>query len=584
MRMVVMKTKNALKRGVVVFHWAFLMILTLAQSPSLFAQDAGREPTPPRLVLQITVDQLRGDLSTRYYERLGKGGFRYLWENGTVYTDAHHAHANTETIVGHTTLATGAHPSAHGMVANIWLDRESGKVTYNIEDPRYRLLTEGADVDEQTEIDPTQRAARSEGRSPSAIMVTTISDELAINTGGRSKQFAVSVKDRGAVSMAGHSGKAFWFSKSSGEFVTSTYYYQQYPEWVTRWNAKRLPAAYSGKSWTLLNDPSTYLFSESDDRPWETDLAGFGRVFPHKYGPADGKYFSTLLTISPAGDELTLSFAKELISNEQMGEDEITDYLGISFSATDYVGHVFGPSSLEMEDCLLRLDRVLADLFVFIDEQVGLANTLIVLSSDHGGSEAPGFLNSLGIPAGYVDPDNWDKEAAIKALKKKFGVGQKLIQQYAHPYIYLNHDVLNARKLDPIEVERAVALELSRFPGVALAVSSSALKQDALPDTPLIRSVLRNFNPKRSGDIFVVFEPGWFINDFDGLVVATTHGSPWRYDSYVPVVFAGPGISAQTVHRRVYTVDVAPTVTAFLGVKPPSGSVGMPLIEVLNLH
>jgi len=239
--------------------------------------------TKPKLVLQITVDQLRGDLPTRYYDRLGEGGFRYLWEKGVVYTDAHHAHANTETIVGHATLATGAHPAIHGMIGNVWLDRESNQTTYNIEDPDYRLLTKGADVDAKTEIDPTQRAARSEGRSPAAILVTTFSDELKSHSGGKAKVFGVSVKDRGAVSMAGHAGKAFWFSKAGGEFVTSSYYYDQYPQWVIDWNDKKLVQQYAGKSWKLLHDQHSYLFGDSDDRAWETDVGGFGRVFPHPY-------------------------------------------------------------------------------------------------------------------------------------------------------------------------------------------------------------------------------------------------------------------------------------------------------------
>jgi hypothetical protein len=196
----------------------------------------------PKLILQITVDQLRGDLPTRYYDRLGKGGLRYLLDKGVVYNNAHHAHANTETIVGHVTLATGAHPSAHGMIGNIWFDRSTGVTTYNIEDPNYKLLTEGADIDASTEIDPTQKAASSDGRSPASILTTTFSDELSSLTAGKAKVFGISVKDRGAVSMAGHSGKAFWFSKSTNEFVTSSYYYKKYPQWVVDWNAKNCPS------------------------------------------------------------------------------------------------------------------------------------------------------------------------------------------------------------------------------------------------------------------------------------------------------------------------------------------------------
>jgi arylsulfatase A-like enzyme len=538
--------------------------------------------TSPRLVLQITVDQLRGDLPTRYFDRLGAGGLRYLWEQGTVYADAHHSHANTETIVGHTTLATGAYPAAHGMIGNTWLDRETGEITYGIEDGRYRLLTAGADVDRQAEIDPTQRAARSEGRSPAAIMVSTFSDELASHTAGHGKVFAVSVKDRGAVSMAGHAGKAFWFSKAGGEFVTSSYYYDRYPAWVERWNQQRLPFEYAGQSWNLLDDRSTYLFGDADDSAWETDLAGFGRTFPHPFGDADGLYFTTLLTLSPAADRFTADFAKTLIENEQLGQDDIPDFLGVSFSSTDYVGHMFGPSSLEAEDNILQLDRTLADLLAFVDEQIGLDRTLIVLSADHGGPDAPGYLNALGIPAAYIEPDTWDTQGPIAALKRRFGISGELIQRYSHPYVYLSREVRDRDTSEREAIELAVAQEVEKLAGVAIAVSSRVLARGDVPDMPLYRSVLETFSPTRSGDIFVVFEPNRFINDFDGLTVAATHGSPWRYDSFVPIVFAGGGIPAQWIHRRVRTVDVAPTLAALMGTQPPSGAVGTPLVEVLG--
>ena len=536
----------------------------------------------PKLILQITVDQLRGDLPTRYYDRLGEGGFRYLWENGIVYRNAHHAHANTETIVGHATLATGAHPSAHGMVGNLWFDRETGFVTYNVEDPNYRLLTEGADVDEDAEIDPTQRAARSEGRSPAAILVSTFSDELRSSTGGRAKVIGVSVKDRGAISMAGHAGTAYWFSKAGGEFVTSTYYLDRYPDWVKAFNKQQPAQRFANTSWNLLHKQESYLFGNSDDREWETDVAGFGRVFPHSFGDGSSRYFTTWLTLSPAGDKLVLEFAKRLLVEERLGTDSVTDYLSVSFSSTDYVGHVFGPSSLEGEDNILQLDRTLADLLAFVDEKVGLANTLIVLSADHGGPDAPGYLNSLDIPAGYVDTGAWDKDAAIERVKKEFGISGKLIETYSHPYVYFSAEVKSDDRIDREALEAAAVEELSKFKGVSLAVSSAALRRGSLPDTHLHRAVVNNFHSKRSGDIYLVFEPNWFINDFDGLKVAATHGSPWNYDTYVPIVFAGAGLQAQTVERRVHTVDIAPTLSSYLGIKAPSGSVGEPLSEVLQ--
>jgi len=536
----------------------------------------------PRLILQITVDQFRGDLPMRYIDRLGEGGLRYLLEEGIHYNNAHHAHANTETIVGHVTLATGAHPAAHGMIGNLWFDRTTGMTTYNIEDPDFRLLTEGADIDADTEIDPTQKAATSDGRSPRTILTTTFSDELAAYTGGRAKVFGVSVKDRGAVSMAGHAGKAFWFSKSASQFVTSTYYYDDYPRWVVDWNARQLPQSYGGKAWELLHPIETYMFGDKDDQDWEVVLGDFGRTFPHPFTTPDNPYFTTFLTLSPAGDQLTTDFAKALIDAEGLGDDAITDYLAVSYSATDYVGHFFGPSSLEAEDNLLQLDRTLADLFAYVHQEVGLENTLIVLSADHGGPEAPGYLESLGIPAGYVSPDTWDTGSAIDRLKSRFGIEGKLIEGYDHPYVYLASELLDDPDVDLAALEQAIAAKLVAFPAVAYAVPSTSLERGTVPDNLLIRAVRNNYNAARSGNVYVVFQPGWFINDLDGLSAAVVHGSPWRYDTYVPIIFAGRGIKPQTVSRRVHTVDVAITLSTMIGTLPPSGAAGEVLMEVLG--
>jgi predicted AlkP superfamily pyrophosphatase or phosphodiesterase len=542
---------------------------------------------PPRLILQITVDALRGDLPRRFANVLGDGGFRYLMEQGIYYNSARYEHANTETIVGHASLATGSVPAAHGMVGNVWFDREQGRMLYNIEDADYRLLTAGAGVDQATEIDPTQRAAKADGRSPAAILSSTFSDELAVHTNGQAKIFGVSVKDRGAVSLAGHAGKAFWFSKASGEFVTSSYYYDRYPEWVLAWNATDFAAAYAGKAWELTHERPDYLFGDADDREYETAFPGFGRTFPHPYGTRDDKYFTTRLTLSLAGDELTLSFAKALLVNEQLGQDAVPDYLAISFSSTDYVGHLFGASSLESEENLARLDRTLAELFAFVDDIVGLQNTLIVLSADHGQPEVPGYLHELGIHgARHFDTDALDKTPAIAALKERFRIGEALVQAFFQPYVYLDRDLIREKGLDQAEVELAVAAELQKFDGVAAAVSSTALRNGGLPDTQLMRSILRNFHPKRSGDIYLVFEPNVFITDFDGLEVASTHGSPWRYDTFVPVMFAGAGVRSpkdgKPISRAVTPYDIAPTLAARLGVKPPSGAIGNPLSEVLG--
>jgi len=562
-------------------HWFVLALicgLTVLEPMPLWAEAPVKRP---KLALQITVDQLRADLIERYSKGFTKGGFRYLLDRGAVYVNAHHRHANTETVVGHTTLATGTDPAVHGMVANLWFDRKTGKPHYNVQDDRYPLLGPGG-VDAAAEIDPTQKAATTDGRSPAAILTSTVGDEIALSLGPDAKIFGVSVKDRGAIAMAGHAGVAYWFSKREGTFITSSFYLKDYPGWVRAWNAKGIPASYANGAWQLLYDKSEYSFGTADDQPWETDFPGYGRTFPHPYGAADSKYFTTLLTLSPAGDDITLDFAKSLVEGEDVGKDEITDYLSISFSSTDYVGHIFGPSSLEAEDNIKRLDRTIASLLAFIDEKVGLDRTLIVLSADHGAPEVPGYLATLGIEAGNFDFDAIDKQPAIAALEGRFGVAKELVETFSQPYVYLNRNLIAERGLDQAEVERVMAEELQKLPSIAHAFSSIALRSGQVASTPVSTAVVANFNAERSGDIYVVFEPHWFVADFDGLHVASVHGSPWAYDTHVPVVFAGPGISARTIVRRIETVDVAPTIAAYLRIKPPSGSRGNPLAEVMQ--
>lgn len=537
---------------------------------------------PVRLVLQITVDQLRGDLIDRYSAGYGKGGFQLLVDEGAFYVNAHHRHANTETVVGHATLATGTDPAVHGMIANVWLDRVTDKLVYNVEDADYPLLGEGAGVDASTEVDPTQAIATTQGRSPRAILTSTISDEIALSVGPQARIFGVSVKDRGAITLAGHAGKAYWFSKAAGDMVTSTFYMDDYPDWVDAWNAKGVPTSYAGKSWELLAKPEAYLFGNADDQAWETDFPGYGRTFPHPWGEADSPYFTTLLTFSPAGDEIVLDFAKDLIVAENIGKDDATDYLSISFSSTDYVGHLFGASSLEAEANLHRLDRTLANLLRFVDKKVGLDQTLIVLSADHGASEAPGYLNSLGIGGNYFSFDDVDKTAGMAALKAEFGVAGELIDQFYQPYLYLNREAITDRGLDFATVSRRVAEELRKLPGIAYAVSSNDLRKGAVVQTPATEAILANFNADRSGDIYVVFDPHWFVSEFDGVSVTASHGQPWAYDTHVPVIWMGPGIESGRFARRVETVDVAPTISAYLGVKYPSGSRGSVMTEITD--
>jgi predicted AlkP superfamily pyrophosphatase or phosphodiesterase len=390
----------------------------------------------------------------------------------------------------------------------------------------------------------------------------------------------VSVKDRGAIPLAGDSGKAFWFSKAAGEFVTSDYYYTAYPQWVRDWNSAGKLDRYADRSWELSNEPGSYQRIEQDDNAWETDFPGYGRTFPHAWGARDSKYFTTLLTVSPAGDELTLDFARALLQAEELGRDAIPDYLSISFSSTDYVGHLFGSSSLEMEDNLIRLDRTLAELFKFIDKEVGLKHTLIVLSADHGGPEAPGYLQELLQDADYVDADLFTADALNTRLQEKLGVKVDLVNTYFHPYIYLDRNKVAEAELDLAATQRALAQMMMKSPEVAYAFAASDITRGLLKDNAIAAMVSANHQAKRSGDVYVVFRSQSFINDFDGLVVAASHGSVWRYDRHVPVVFVGNGIKAKTVSRPITPYDIATTLANKLDVEAPSGAVGEPLPEV----
>jgi predicted AlkP superfamily pyrophosphatase or phosphodiesterase len=548
------------------------MVILLALSSS--AQGAGAR-SDIKLVLQITVDGLRADLLNRYKAGFGKDGFRHLLETGTVYVNAHYQHANTETIVGHTTLATGAHPSQHGLVGNVWFDREAGELAYNIEDPVAPLLPSREERSEGEQVDPAQKMARTRGRSPRVILVPTLGDGLAAYYAGRSRIFGVSGKDRSAVSMAGQSGKAFWFSTDTGDFITSQYYYDEYPDWARRWNEQRKAEQYAGNDWALLSDPSTYLLAGQDDRPYEVDLKGYGRTFPHRFSGADSKLLYTQVLVSPVGDQLLLDFSKELIANEQLGQDEFPDYLSISFSSVDAVNHFFGPSSLENEDVVRQLDRALASLFEYVDEAVGLKNTLIVLSADHGMADMPEYMTGQGYSAGRLDPD--DIVATANQAGQRLGL-EEIVRFFYRPYLYLKEEKIDEKDMNYAQVAHAIAEALTDLEGINLAVPTRYLGRET--GNPLLEQVRNNQNVIRSGDIYVIQDPYWFL--FDEGPIAGMHGSPWRYDTHVPIMFAGPGIDAQTVSRRVHPVDVAPTIAAILGISPPAAATGLPLNEVMQ--
>ncbi|MDH3636979.1 MAG: alkaline phosphatase family protein [Gammaproteobacteria bacterium] len=520
----------------------------------------------PKLVVLITIDQLRGDMPWRFKDRFGPGGFRHLMDKGATYTNAHFQHSTTFTAVGHATLATGGNAAQHGLAGNDWHNTTTGKRVYCVEDDRHPLIG--------------KEPKAHKGTSPRNLTSSTIGDELILSTGGKSRVFSVSIKDRGAILPGGHLGKAFWYSSGSGKFVTSTYYYEEYPEWVTAWNAEDHGGRYQNETWDLLQERAAYTFQDQDDRPFEKSYKHLGRTFPHALGNEDAKAFYAALRFTPMGDQLTLAFVKELMTQEKVGQGNAMDMLAVSFSATDYLGHAFGPNSLEAEDNLLRLDQTLAEFFQIIDQQVGLDQTLLVLASDHGTDEISEYKASLGVAAGRHRPDEFLQQANA-ALQARFNTTEKLVVAFWNPSLYLDPGAVTKLGVDMATVERALAEAMMKIPGFALALTRTDLMAGDVPNTATVNRVQAAFHPVRSGNVLVVQEPFWYLYPNPDQFSAM-HGSPYTYDTYVPIMFAGPGIGQQRIDRPVAPRDIAPTITAYLGIKPPSGSVGTPLTEVLN--
>lgn len=556
-------------------YWAGAVSVPVAIFLLIGALPATAAETP-KLVLQITIDQLRGDMPWRFADRFGEGGFRYLMTKGVSFTNAHYRHSTTFTAVGHATLATGGNAAEHGLAGNDWYDVKSGQRVYCVEDPRHPII--GKEVTEKT---------KHKGTSPRNMTSSSIGDELIIASGGKSRVFSVSIKDRGAILPGGQLGKAFWYSSGSGKFVTSTYYYQDYPEWVKAWNKSDHAGKYKEVTWTLKGPQSEYVYGDQDDRAGEKGYKHLKATFPHQLGNAkkDSDFYKAL-RFTPMGDEVTLAFAKELVEKESLGQGKATDMLAISFSATDYLGHAYGPNSLEYEDNLLRLDATLADLFGFIDQKIGLDKTLIVLSSDHGIDQVPetlttGFyMTRAGEGAGRHNPRNFLLRVNA-ALQELYNTKEPLVSAFWNPSLYLNMESVKKLNLKVSEIEKALREEILKIPGFAFAVTRTNLLSGMVTSSPILKKVQRAFHPTRSGNVLVVQKPGWYLYPKVDLFAAM-HGSPYSYDTYVPIMFAGPNIKPAIVSRLVGPEDIAATVTNYLGIKPPSGSVGEVLSEVVK--
>ena len=538
-----------------------LALFLVALLPS--AGMAGEEDDPEvSLVVVIVVDQLAGGVLEQNRDRFVGGGFRRLMDHGVSYTRAFHRFSPTATGPAHATLSTGALPPSHGIAANEWRDPIDGRTVYGVFDPEHRILghpTRGRD-----------------GTSPANLQAETLADLLADATSGKSRAYALSMKDRAAILLAGRRGKAVWYSKDAVSFVSSDFYFEALPGWVARFNKAHLGEP-TGARWELSRPAGEYAFAERDDQPWERDYAGLGTTFPHDL--AETSDFGSALRFTPMADELLLGLAGEVLSNERLGRSESIDMLAIGLSATDYVGHAFGPDSLEAEDNLLRLDANLEAFLDRIDRSVGLDRTLVALSSDHGIPSAPEWTRLHGGGAvGRVDTPAMIA-GLRERLRERFDLSRDPLFGFSHPSVFLDEKLLDAGGVDIVEAERATAEYLAGFEGIRAAYTRTDILAGKVGGSRETDRVAAGFHPSRSGHVVVVQHPGWHLDKWPGFFAAT-HGSPHDYDAHVPMIFKGPGLRSATVDREVGSESFAPSVARYLGLRPPADATGRPLAEI----
>lgn len=526
------------------------------------AAQAAPAAARPRLVVVIAVDQLRADYMDRYRPFFSPGGFNLFLQRGARLAAARYEHATTSTCPGHAVMLTGSYGSVNGIIGNDWYDVPAGREVYCAADTTVRLI--GSDR---------------EGRSPRNLSTGTVGDVLKVATGGRSRVLTVSQKDRSAIMLGGHlADAAYWMEDTL--FVTSTYYGADLPRWVSDFNAEGRIATYAGKQWQRLLPAAAYAMVGPDDVATEADEAGSGRVFPHPIAEGPGEEFVESFEITPFGNDILADFAMRAVVEEGLGRDTVPDLLGISFSANDRVGHAYGPESHEVMDVTVRLDRTLARLFAFLDRRVGLGNVMMVLTADHGVAPLPEVFAALhpGVSARRFHPAVVDT-AVSAALTARFGPAPApgWVAHHDQPQLYLNQAALRARRVPAGEAERVAQAAVLAIPGVHEALTSAELAS-ARAQGARSGEVL-SYYPGRSGDLYYQMAPYIVVDDE---ATGTGHGTPWAYDQQVPVLFHGRRIVPGTRYTPAAVADIAPTLSALLGLTAPGGSQGRVLAEILR--
>ncbi|SFC67901.1 alkaline phosphatase PafA [Spirosoma endophyticum] len=526
------------------------------------ASGNGQRLARPKLVVGIVVDQMRYDYLYRYYDKFGTGGFRRMMDGGFNARNNHYHYAATYTGPGHAAVYTGSAPALNGIVGNDFYERNLGRLMYCAED---------------TSVSTVGNTGTAGKMSPRNLLVTTIGDQLKLATDGRAKVVGIALKDRGAILPAGHTANAaYWFDSKDGNFISSTFYQKELPQWVQAFNARKLPEQFITQKWEPTLAANQYAESTPDDEPYEASMAGEDKpVFPHSFAVQAGGLKYEPLRTSPYGDQITKEFALAAIKGEQLGQHDVTDMLCLSFSSPDYIGHAFGTHAVETEDNYIRLDRQLADIFAQLDATVGKGQWLAFLSADHGAVDAPGFLQMNRIPAGtrgYGDISDLVKST----LEKAYGPGQWVLS-YINQQIYLNHTLLTEKKIAMQDVYELLRTVLLKQKAIVNVINLHNLGAEALPE--LQANLFRNVNhPNRSGDFYVMQPPGWI----EGRSKGTTHGTVYAYDTHVPFLLYGWGIKPGQTLRRTHVHDIAPTITALLSLLEPSGCIGNPVEEAIS--
>jgi len=518
----------------------------------------------PRLVLIIVVDQFRYDYVERLADLFGSGGFRRLLNEGAFFVDANYEHLPTYTAVGHAAIFTGSVPALNGIVGNAYYDRKSRRIRIMVADDSARLVTSAGASSEAGAV------------SPRSLIGTTLGDQMRLATKFQSKVIAVSLKDRAAILPGGQRPNgAYWFSEADGEFVSSDYYTRQLPEWVRKFNAEKRPDKYFGKSWERLLPADAY--ARAQDTNLDIQTSALGPKFPHLIkGSAtapDAKFYDAF-EITPFASDYLAQFAEAAVQAEQLGADQYPDLLAISFSSPDLCGHYYGPDSQEIVDTYARLDRTIGELLEFLDKKVGLANMLIAVTGDHGVAPVPEYEQSVGVDAMRLSARDL-QNAVSKSLSARYGLENGVLA-FVNGQLYLDQNQILEKKLDPAEVERSAGEAALSAPGVVSYFTRSQILSGAMPAGPISRRVTNGFNAERSGDVWVITRPFSFYPEAP---LATTHGTPYNYDSHVPVIIVGKGIKAGKYFAPASPADIAPTLAALLGIEPPSNRYGRVLSE-----